>query len=125
MIASMFEIDEEEVINCALDSSENIHLIGSLFTRHGCRSILVQYQLSDAPSRGLKMLQEIHFVYSCRKFFQYTESGRYDEKIRHQKVKTVLFSDGKNGEKIEGISVIVYRLSNSTDIDPKNVSDVG
>jgi hypothetical protein len=52
MIASLFEIDEDEVIDCALDSKENLKLIGSLFTRNGCRSILVQYQLSDAPSQG-------------------------------------------------------------------------
>lgn len=65
------------------------------------------------------------FIFNINIFNLYIESGRYDVSIRHQKIRTVLFSDGKNGEKIKGISVIVYRLSNLTDIDPKNVSDVG
>lgn len=53
-----------------------------------------------------------------------SESGRYDENLKHVKVKTVLFSDGKKGAKIDGISVIAYRLSNSTNIDPRNVFEV-
>lgn len=53
MIASMFAIEEDEVINCALDSNENINLLVSLFARNGCKSILVQYQLHNAPLKGL------------------------------------------------------------------------
>jgi hypothetical protein len=52
------------------------------------------------------------------------ESGRYDPKLKFTKIETALYSYGKSKKKIEGRSVVAYRLKNSHIVDPKNVAEV-
>lgn len=55
--------------------------------------------------------------------FVFTESGRYDPKLKNTKVKTALFSNGK-GKKIIGKCAVAYRLQNSSSADAKSVAEV-
>lgn len=52
-----------------------------------------------------------------------SESGRFNPKLKNQKIHMALFSNGK-GKKIVGQSLVAYRLQNQKAIDPKTTSDV-
>lgn len=50
----MMNVDENEMIDCAIDSDENISLLKKLTEMNGIKGLIVQYQLDDPPSMGMQ-----------------------------------------------------------------------
>lgn len=46
-------VDEDELIQCAIDSEEHVEVIRNVFKAEGSRAFLLQYQLSEAPAAGM------------------------------------------------------------------------
>lgn len=61
MVGGYFGLTEDDVIEFAIDSKENINLVGKLFAKNGIRSLLVQYQMSQAPGIGGEKSHKIQF----------------------------------------------------------------
>lgn len=110
MAAFYLDVDESIIEECAIDSTENIRVLTSLFEPGGAFKILIQYQPDDPPSMG-------NFDCDSKSAFSLktssSESGRYDPKLKHQKIPMALFSDGP-GRKIIGKAVAVSRSENKT-----------
>jgi len=119
LFAHCFGIDENILIDCAIDSARNIDVLTSVFERHGEFMVLAQYQLDNSPAIG-----------SCDCFIALflslisiiSDSGRFIKEQRFKKMDMALFSSGK-GKKILGQSFFAYRNLNLRPIESRTVSD--
>lgn len=47
-------IDDDELIQCAIDTEDHVEVIKNIFKPEGSRAFLLQYQLSEPPAAGSK-----------------------------------------------------------------------
>lgn len=45
----MMNVDENEIIDCALDNDEYIELLKKFSEMNGAKGVIIQYQLDDPP----------------------------------------------------------------------------
>lgn len=96
------QLDSELLVQGIADSDDYVQTLTEFFELAGRFVIMVAYQL--LPSPGL-------------------DSGRYNHRIRHEKILRAFVTDGR-AEEIIATAVVVYRVNNQKSVEMGTIADV-